>query len=334
MFTRALPSRGRITNIGRGRGRSDSHAPPNQDPSDGIVAPNSTIDWQLNIAIADAAGDLREAPWYGPWNIVLVEFMFRNFCPSPFVTITYPQFPVTHDADTFNPEDDSYDDDDDDDEDEDDEDDIVMRYSAPSPEVFKGSRQDLPQTPPNPDSLPFQPLQTPPESKSMSYKPQKKRSTRIPDFVQLIYKVARTANTIDDPPHFTKRILLLVEIKRKVLSFQPWSFVEVFPQTDQQARRAFAAFSDTSTIGVIIALGDCWTYREYHRNEIEASPSRSEQEDSTFVLSSPPVMSWSRTYAPLDQFFGAEGYARLQYAKSNKALQTIREHLQNLCADM
>jgi hypothetical protein len=33
--------------------------------------------------------DPREAPWYGPWNIVLQD-LFQDFCPPPFCTTTYP----------------------------------------------------------------------------------------------------------------------------------------------------------------------------------------------------------------------------------------------------
>jgi hypothetical protein len=50
--------------------------------------------------------------YYGPWNIVLKDFFFPGFFPSPYATITYPQFPSTKDIDTFNPEDDKLDDDD------------------------------------------------------------------------------------------------------------------------------------------------------------------------------------------------------------------------------
>ena len=66
-------------------------------------------EWHLQTTIVDASLDHREAPWYGPWNIVLRDFIFRSFCPRPFLTITYPQFPVSKHVDI----DDADDDDDD-----------------------------------------------------------------------------------------------------------------------------------------------------------------------------------------------------------------------------
>ena len=59
------------------------------------VAPTTSGEWHLHIAITDAALDHREAPWYGPWNIILRDFIFLSFCQPPYMTITYPQFPVS-----------------------------------------------------------------------------------------------------------------------------------------------------------------------------------------------------------------------------------------------
>ena len=63
--------------------------------------------WRLRFSIAEAAADCREAPWYGPWSIA-VQQLFENFCPrhGPFVTITYPQYPVTKDIDSIIPDED------------------------------------------------------------------------------------------------------------------------------------------------------------------------------------------------------------------------------------
>jgi hypothetical protein len=71
--------------------------------------------WRLHFAIIEAAADWREAPWYGPWNIA-IHTLFQDFCPSPFVTITYPQYSVTKDIDSVIPEEDECEDSDDDDE--------------------------------------------------------------------------------------------------------------------------------------------------------------------------------------------------------------------------
>jgi len=66
--------------------------------------------WRLYFAIIEAAADWREAPWYGPWNIAIHQ-LFQDFCPPPFVTVTYPQHPVTKDIDSVTPEDDESEDD-------------------------------------------------------------------------------------------------------------------------------------------------------------------------------------------------------------------------------
>jgi hypothetical protein len=68
-------------------------------PPQAVLPPNYFV---LNLAILHAKQDPqgREAPWYGPWNIVLQD-LFRGFCPAKenFYTATYPQFPLTKDID-------------------------------------------------------------------------------------------------------------------------------------------------------------------------------------------------------------------------------------------
>ena len=65
------------------------------------LASMSPYDWLLKLAVLQASNDPREAPWYGPWNIVL-EDMFQDFCPKKreFITATYPQFPLVKDIET------------------------------------------------------------------------------------------------------------------------------------------------------------------------------------------------------------------------------------------
>jgi len=78
--------------------------------------------------------------------------------------------------------------------------------------------------------------------------------------VQLIYKLREHANkTLDDPPVYMKRVILLVEIKGKINDPQPWAFTKISRQTSQQARHAFASYPEVDTLGVIAASGDCWT---------------------------------------------------------------------------
>jgi hypothetical protein len=66
--------------------------------------------WTIYFAIREAADDPREAPWYGPWNIVLQD-LFHGFCVAPFITVTYPQYPVVKNIDSVDPRDDDDDDD-------------------------------------------------------------------------------------------------------------------------------------------------------------------------------------------------------------------------------
>jgi hypothetical protein len=147
-------------------------------------------EWRLHIAIAEAESDTREAPWYGVWDIFLQDFLFFSFCTPPHFTITYPQFPVSKHVDTDNADDYDYYDDD--------SEQLSQSPNIPfSPEIFRGSRGQLLPTPPrvSPDSPPL-----------------KKRTTRIPDFVQLLYEIITDLNgTIPIPITYTSRIVLLVD---------------------------------------------------------------------------------------------------------------------------
>lgn len=197
-----------------------------------------------------------------------------------------------------------------------------MRFAAPSPEVFKGFRQDLLQTPPK----------LSPQQRTKLKK--KKRSIRIPDFAQLVFKmrVHPPNNALDDPPICLKRVILLVEIKAAIESCEIWYFHGVLDQTDQQARHAFASYPEVDALGVIVALGDCWTYREYFREEMGSSlsPSQSELADPTFRGSSIGSLispSPSMICEDVNKCFGAKGFARLQDPESDMALTVIRNRL-------
>jgi hypothetical protein len=76
-------------------------------------------------------------------------------------------------------------------------------------------------------------------------------------------------------------LLLLVEIKRSIPSCWMYNFARVLDQTNQQACNAFASFPEVNTFGLIIALGDCWTYR-YHQEELRPSLTWSKHSDPTF----------------------------------------------------
>lgn len=193
---------------------------------------------------------------------------------------------------------------------------LPQRFAAPSPEVFKGYRADLPQTPPK----------LTPDRKM---KGGIKRSTRIPDFVQLLFqiKVKQPGFILDDPPKHRTRLLLIVEIKRTPPPYNIHDFIKVLYQTDQQARHAFASYPEVNAFGVIIALCDCWTYREYHRGSLKTPPTRFEPSNPTFgseepCLDLPPL---SNIHPDVDRFFGKKGFARLQETESDGALLALRQ---------
>ncbi|KAF8239150.1 hypothetical protein L208DRAFT_1374849 [Tricholoma matsutake] len=168
---------------------------------------------------------------------------------------------------------------------------------APCPEAFKGYHADLPQTPPK--------LLTP----DRKTKTRKNRSTRVPDFVQLLFqiKAEMPGFILDDPLKCRTRLLLIMEIKRMThSSYWVYNFSMVLEQTDQPARHAFATYLEVNVFGAIIALGDYWTYREYYREDLRPSPTRSKHSDPTFDSEEPPP-PLSKTYPDVDRLFGKKG---------------------------
>jgi hypothetical protein len=219
------------------------------------------------------------------------------------------------------------DDDDDDVDDGDDDNSVQMaqsldRSAAPSPENFRGSRTLLPPTPPK--VSPNRPPRPPP----------KQRTTRIPDFAQLLYQIRYNDNkTIRSPIEYTSRIILLVEIKKVTVVPTMQHFVDVFYQTDLQARHAFYTSPNTDTLGVIIAVGPFWTYAEYHRADLRPSPSLSEKNDPTYDdRTPPPRRSVRKEYAPFTAHIQSTGYLslRLETEESNKGLLIVRQRLWQL----
>lgn len=205
------------------------------------------------------------------------------------------------------------------------------RSAAPSPETPKRIRPfrlGLPQIPPK--------LST--ESRS------RRRYVRIPDFVQLFYEIhVKKDGTLDSPLVQRSGILLLVEIKDISTFVGDFQFSEVLTQTDEQAHHAFASYPKLNAFGLIVAFGDYWTYREYHRGDMRASPTLSDRLDPTFVDSksesfsdteSNVSISQSRHYADVDEAFGPSGFAGLQSQRSNAALLAVRNRMISLAKAM
>ncbi|KIM73157.1 hypothetical protein PILCRDRAFT_15471 [Piloderma croceum F 1598] len=285
-------------------------------------------DWNLLVAIADATEDSREAPWYGPWYLVLRDCIFDRFCKPPFLTITYSQYPVSKDIDTYDSEDNT----DADDNDTDDTQDYI-RSAAPSPEAVRTPSPQTTRQTSSPQAFrgsTSEPTHTP--SKFKTSRSRTKRSTRIPDFVQLLYQInVNSDGTINRPVKYQKHILLLVEIKKSSKFTTSLSFTDVFRQTDEQARHAFAISSGSDRFGVIIAIGALWLYAEYNRNHMRVSPAMSEQKDPTYIDMTPaPYESWVQRYEPFDALAGRVGYLCLETPKSKQGLLLVRQRLLEL----
>jgi hypothetical protein len=157
----------------------------------------------------------------------------------------------------------------------------------------------------------------------------KKRLTRIPDFAQLLFQIKLNTpnNMVDDLPIYRVGPLLLVEIKKANAGCQIYDFAEVLDQTDQQARNAFATYPVVNSLGLIVALGDCWTYREYEREDLAPYPTASEILDDTFGDSIPEKQPRAKVCLSVNQWFGASGFARLQEQSSDDALAAVRQRL-------
>ena len=304
----------------------------------------------LNLTILQARYDTREAPWYGAWNIVLRD-MFRDFCPNSkgFFTVTYPQFSLVKNIDAV-------------DSDESDEEmaasdqagfyplllikymlinsvlqvKIFQRSAAPSPESpetlrgYRHSRSGL--------------LQTPPRLSFSSKKPRLRRSLRIPDFAQVLFEIKLNKDgTLDLPLVYRAGPLLLVEIKKAKPSCQAYDITLSMNQTDEQAHHAFASYPRINDLGLIIAVGDCWIYREYSRIEQRPSQTPSERSDPKSVdpksdadskpnLPAPTIQS--RKSENVEAAFGTPGFARLQTRQSDNALHAVKERLKFLGTNM
>jgi hypothetical protein len=317
----------------------------------------TALEWVLHLAIAEALGDSREAPWYGAWNIVLKDIIFESFCLPPLLTVTCPQFPLSKNIDTHDLEDDKIvdeDDSDDDEWDDDDDDDeesnqmtsspqhtrILGQHSTPSPESYQSSSS--PQAYRAPAYTPVRYSAPSPEShrgsssrqasQDRSSQRRKKRSTRIPDFAQLVYKLnINHDQTITLPVIIQNSVILLVENKANKETPTMLDFGPIMRQTDQQTRRAFAMFPNVSVLGVILAIGPYWTYLEYDSANARPSPSKSELRDATYMeITPPPTESPGRFYAPIAALFAPDGFARLETDLSTEGLRLVRDRMKAL----
>lgn len=364
-----------------------------------------STDTDLAFAIDVAKTDPREAPWYGVWNIILTQKLFNGFCKKPCSTITYPQFPLTSDVDTYDSE--SEDEDGLSDEEEEVEDlrfsggdigpltpprpvagrfqaprnarrtPIIRDTDAPSPEDARASMSFLPATPlRTPASAPAIPapkssdssissrarrnLRSPSAASSVlssapasmissalssatagapsgspSMSPSAphllnpKKSTRIPDFVQLVFRPST-----DVPSKFERMVILLVEIKKRYPHNTPTFMNQgsLAEQVHAQAYHAFAADKSIRTVGIIVALGDAWTYKEYDRQSAWSNFTYQTPDDAYKPKGQQPIKQAppaAETYPTLDAYF-SKGYAILSTPESDLALAALRRRMDDL----
>ena len=306
------------------------------------LASMSPYDWLLKLAVLQASNDPREAPWYGPWNIVLKD-MFQDFCPKKreFITATYPQSPLVKDIETVVS----------DSEEESSDEEMPEAGVYPLPLIkylltrinsilqVKDSRRSAAHIPESSKShRDFR--SGPPRLSPSLKKPRQRRSVHIPDFVQLLYKInVNEDGTIDDPLLYRTGILLMVEIRKASAFCQKFEILSVLDQTDEQAQHAFASFPRVNVFGLIIAVGDCWTYREYHREHLRPSPTMSEGLNPIYVDSS-DTGSYASSRGPskacndVKWAFNRGGFARLQDQRSYAALDAVQDRLRHLASTM
>jgi hypothetical protein len=206
--------------------------------------------WNLHLSILNADNDTREAPWYAAWNLVLQEQIFANFCQPPYLTVTYPQFPVSRHIDTYHPADDIIDGEGGDSGDEDDDGESYRITLSPSqhPQTTPPSRNHLLRSgAPSPESYrhpSLQLLDTPPAPWANKHSPPGRKSTRIPDFAQLLYQIeANSDGTVPLPIKYQiLGLSLIVEVKKCTIHPTALSFTNILPQTDRQVHRVFTTF--------------------------------------------------------------------------------------------
>ena len=113
------------------------------------------------------------------------------------------------------------------------------------------------------------------------------------------------------------------------------------PQTNEQAHHAFSTYPWVNVFGMVIALGDCWVYREYYRKDLRLSqsPTLSERLDPTVTFMGTnkdfrKSETMPKTYGVVEEIFGPSGFARLQTKESDKALVAVRKRLMEFAKKM
>ncbi|KAI0063510.1 hypothetical protein BV25DRAFT_1824048 [Artomyces pyxidatus] len=276
---------------------------------------------ELNTVLSTLRNETREAPWYGPWTIVLKEKIFKGMYTGHALSSTYPQYSLVRTFDVYRPEDDDASDTDSDEggphprrrgdvigdqpvtpmitDDEDQAEKVTQTAfgriaQTPSPETPsitrpRGGRAVTPSPPKSSKYFDQMLIVTPPNIRKAEKEHKKKSSTRIPDFVQILHQLDRRNGREMDPPEGLKsRVILLVEVKPTAYFPADSVFVAAFTQTKEQARHAFAEDPNLSRVGVLLCVGRTWSYVEHTRQGLTPSPTQSERDDPSYEPSPKP----------------------------------------------
>jgi hypothetical protein len=155
--------------------------------------------------------------------------------------------------------------------------------------------------------------------------PYKKRSTRIPDFSEVLFE-----KEPGPALRYAEKNILVTEIKKHTDATRS-SFAAIFKQIDHQATFSFHQYPKSTILGTIAVIGQFWTYLEYHKTDQRPSPSLSEKEDPTYRDTTPQLPSLlRREYPPIRRLQGKEGCFRLLTPESDKGLMLVRKRLEHL----
>ncbi|KAJ3543258.1 hypothetical protein NM688_g5877 [Phlebia brevispora] len=258
---------------------------------------------RLQHAIAIVSKEEREAPWYTPWLMALDLSMKKLHATDDHtVPLTMPQYPVRRGDDTY----------------------VIPEapYPALLPQAVQasptpagkakastvrnveGDTQDRQAgaaatasvaggiTGTGADSVGEGPAESSATIKYVLQSPRKPfdRTTRIPDFVEVMYW-----KLIINGAEFWSRgcIVLIIEVKptpqivpgtARILPTTIYSLAKATDQTTEQAQHVFEGDADRrpDMLGIITCCGPFWYYREATERSLPRFPSLEERKDGTF----------------------------------------------------
>ncbi|KAG5640224.1 hypothetical protein DXG03_009769 [Asterophora parasitica] len=210
-----------------------------------------------------------------------------------------------------------------------------MRLSSESPPalIMRSRGQYIIMSPTSSHTSPSVHSSTP-SKKSRIPPPAMKRSTRIPDFAELLMQ----------PGNGGSRLLMVVEIKKLPRSARAHHryLNDAIDQTEEQAFHAFMSPENEGieTIGAIVAIGKFWAYFEYDRPSVLANaPDQRSFSQQTFVPApstspapSEPHVAYRIIPEITNYYDDTKQCCCLGTRNSNKALLLVRKRMKELIA--